>query len=160
MFQERIFSGKVLVPCVAIILVLLWAATSRGLINPHVEPANCESCHVKIPSQEEAERGDYFLLKETIDSTCHICHEYTCCKVGSLHEKERNHPSNIDRWDRNKVAEPKTLPLFDGYITCSTCHYHRKPEGGDYKMIRILKKNVLGDLRNWEGLCVDCHIKL
>lgn len=131
------------------------AAYAAGLINPHVEPAQCGSCHTRVPTDEEAAQGKYLLLKEGIDETCEICHPYTCCAVGSLHEKEHNHPSNINRWDTTKFRRPKTLPLFDGYITCDTCHFHRVPKENSYKLVRIAV--VTQTLHDWAGLCRDCH---
>lgn len=53
------------------------------------------------------------------------------------------------------MTVPATLPLCDGYITCLTCHYRDKPEGADYKRIRIVK--IKGDQADWAGLCRDCH---
>lgn len=131
-------------------LLLVLASTSGSIINPHIKPEPCDSCHTKIPSPED---NELFLLKDSIDETCHVCHEKTCCKPGSLHGS--NHPSNIRDWDWKVMKRPKTLPLFDGYITCSTCHMHSKPEGKSYKMVRIVKVNDTGV--NWTGLCIDCH---
>lgn len=121
--------------------------------NPHVEPAECPACHVKVPTADDGERGDYFLTRDTIDDTCHICHEYGCCKPGSLHGN--NHPSNINSWDWKLFRRPKTLPLFGGYITCDTCHFHREAQGNAYKLVRIVK--VEGKKADWAELCRDCH---
>lgn len=140
----------------SLLLTVVSAPAARGVMNPHIEPASCPSCHTKAPTAEETAAGDYFLIKETIDDTCHMCHEYSCCKPGSLHEKKRNHPSNIDRWDRSKFREPKTLPLHSGFITCNTCHFHREAQGNSYKLVRIVKVN---DKKvDWTELCVDCHV--
>lgn len=137
------------------VVVLAAAASSvQGLVNPHVEPANCPSCHTRAPTAEEGQAGDYFLTKETIDDTCHVCHEYSCCKPSSLHGQ--NHPSNINTWDRTLFRRPKTLPLFDGYIMCDTCHFHRNAQGTTYKLVRIVK--VDGKKIDWTELCVDCHV--
>ncbi len=152
---EKVF---VYVICSAFILLIMAGSLDsvRGLLNPHVPPESCDSCHLKIPTEDEAGSGEYFLLKDTIDATCHVCHEYACCNVGSLHEKHRNHPSNIRNWDTEFAREPKKLPLHNGYITCNTCHLHRKNESGDYKMVRIVK---IGNSKiDWTELCADCHV--
>jgi hypothetical protein len=131
-------------------LLLVLASKSSSIINPHIKPEPCDSCHTKIPSPED---NEFFLLKDSIDETCHVCHEKTCCKPGSLHGA--NHPSNIRDWDWKVMKRPKTLPLFGGYITCSTCHLHSKPEGKSHKMVRIVKVDDTGI--DWDGLCLDCH---
>jgi len=59
----------------------------------------------------------------------------------------KNHPSNTNRWNREEMTVPTTLPLYDGYITCLTCHYRNKPEGADYKRVRMVK--VKGDRVDW-----------
>lgn len=140
-----------------IILTIAGLATSAvGLLNPHIKPEPCESCHRKIPTDEEARDGDYFLLKDTIDATCHICHEYACCKVGSLHEKNRNHPSDIDSWNSDIARKPKNLPLYNGFITCNTCHLHTKHDGEGYKLVRIVEITTMKN--DWTELCKDCHV--
>ena len=136
-----------------ILFLAVAAVSARGVMNPHVEPATCSSCHTKVPTDEEGQAGDYFLIKETIDDTCEVCHPYTCCDIGSLHEKEHNHPSNIRTWNRN--SGPRTLPVFSGYITCATCHFHRAAQGNDYKLVRIVK--IDENKIDWSGLCHDCH---
>ncbi len=139
-----------------VLLLAVLAASARGVVNPHIEPASCPSCHTKVPTTEEGQAGDYFLLKDTIDDTCESCHPYKCCEVGSLHEKNRNHPSNINTWDTKLFRRPRTLPLFNGYITCDTCHFHREAQGKEYKLVRIVK--VDGTFKDWTGLCTDCHL--
>jgi len=138
----------------AAVLLFFASLRSGAVINPHVKPEPCESCHTKIPTAADGDRGEYFLLKESIDETCHVCHEKTCCKPGSLHGS--SHPSNIDRWDREKFRKPKTLPLHNGFITCNTCHMHSKPDGPSFKMVRIVK--IDGKKIDWSDLCTDCHV--
>jgi hypothetical protein len=140
-----------LVPLLFGLMVL--ASPSGSIVNPHTKPEACDSCHTKIPSKDD---NEFFLLKDSIDETCHVCHEKTCCKPGSLHGI--NHPSNIRDWDWDIMRRPKTLPLFDGHITCSTCHLHSKPEGESYKMVRIVEMD--GKRIDWTGLCIDCHQKI
>ncbi len=126
------------------------------IIDPHIEPAQCQSCHKETPTEEDIDSGDYLLLTDSIDATCHICHPYDCCRIYAL--KGHNHPSNVGEWDTENFTEPKTLPLFDGLITCNTCHYHRKAQidGGDYFMVRMVKVGL--DTIDWTALCLDCHI--
>jgi len=143
-----------LVSLITVLVAFAAASSPRAGDNPHVEPAACPSCHTKAPTVEQGQAGDYYLVKDTIDDTCHVCHEYGCCKPGSLHGG--NHPSNINSWDRNLFRRPRTLPLYDGYITCDTCHFHREAQGNVYKLVRIVK--VDGQKANWTDLCRDCHV--
>ncbi len=146
--------GLLLVSILAALAFVVTVEKSPALVNPHIPPDPCDACHTKVPTAEQAKAGEYQLLKDNIDDLCHICHEATCCKPGSLHGG--NHPSNINTWDRKKFREPKTLPLFDGYITCETCHTHRRPEGPQYKLVRIVK--IDGKKIDWTELCTDCHV--
>lgn len=141
--------------CLVVVAVLTTVSfhDSHGVLNPHIKPEPCASCHTKVPTEADTRMGDYFLLKDGIDDTCHVCHETTCCKPGSLHAG--NHPSNIDRWDRKLFRRPRTLPLYNGFITCSTCHLHTRPDGPSFKMIRIVK--IDGKRIDWTELCKDCH---
>jgi len=141
--------------CFLLVMLRAGVPTAVTIINPHEEPASCGSCHAKVPTAQDAENGDYFLLAETIDGTCHICHPYDCCRIGAL--TGHNHPSNVDKWDVEKFTEPKTLPLFEGLITCNTCHYHRKNDvpGQDYKLVRQVEVKL--DSVDWTRLCSDCH---
>jgi hypothetical protein len=132
-----------------LILFILFASVSMSLSdlsNPHLrEGCTWGSCHIEDPLG-----GDILLLGESIDHTCCICHTEKC----SLTEGT-NHLSNIDQWDKNEFESPTSLPLYDGYITCMTCHYRSKPQGADYKMVRIV--TLEGAQITWEDLCRDCH---
>ena len=145
---------RYLLICVLAAAVLLATSPdSRALLNPHIKPEPCESCHTKVPTEADGRVGDYFLLKDSIDDTCTVCHEKTCCKVGTLHHFE--HPSNVDRWDTTRFKAPKTLKLYGGFITCSTCHVHSIPNGESFKMVRLAHRD--GMRIEWVRLCRDCH---
>ncbi|UCF31874.1 MAG: hypothetical protein JSV26_05585 [bacterium] len=114
--------------------------------NPHPRsPCAWDSCHAKDPAE-----GDILLLKKSIDETCCFCHTEKCSYTEGM-----NHLSNVDQWDRNEFVRPKSLPLYDGFITCMTCHYRIKPQGVDYRMVRIVA--IEDDNVTWEELCRDCH---
>ena len=132
---------------------VLPTAPVLGNVDPHQDPADCDSCHTGIPDEEQAESGEYLLKEESIDATCHLCHPYDCCRINSL--KGHNHPSNVSEWDVDNFTEPRSLPLHEGYITCNTCHYHLRPDGPDYKMVRMVKIKL--DKVDWSELCADCH---
>lgn len=122
-----------------------------GIQSPHGGPTSCPSCHTAVPTPEDAGAGRYSLRGGSIDETCCICHVAKCKPLAG----KKNHPSNTNRWNRAELKVPATLPLYDGYITCLTCHYRNRPEGADYKRIRLVK--IMGDRVDWSGLCRDCH---
>ena len=98
---------RYLLLCVLAAAVLLAASTdSRALLNPHIKPEPCESCHTKVPTEADGSAGDYFLLKDSIDDTC---------------------------------------------------HFHTKPDGSSFKMVRIVK--IDGKMIDWTNLCRDCHME-
>ena len=140
--------------CVVSIFVLVRPQTAFSIIDPHKKPESCLSCHISIPDDKALAAGNYMLLKDSIDDTCHTCHEYDCCKAFSL--SGHNHPSDVDQWDRKKFKEPKTLPLYEGLITCSTCHVHLMTDEPGYKMVRLVSVGL--DKVDWSRLCLDCHL--
>lgn len=140
-----------------VFLTAVWTNSwSLDIVDPHEEPATCSSCHTAVPTSEQAKNDEYFLLADGIDNTCHICHPYDCCRIYAL--KGHNHPSNVGEWDVENFTEPRTLPLFDGLITCNTCHFHRKKQvtADDYFMVRLVHVGL--DSVDWTALCHDCHI--
>ena len=130
-------------------LLLLFLPVSIGLsdqTNPHLkDPCSWSGCHTVDPAG-----GSVVLIGESIDGTCCRCHTEKCDLSQGV-----NHLSNVDRWDREEFRRPQSLPLYGGYITCATCHYRFKPQGADYKLVRIY--TVRGQSVTWEGLCRDCH---
>lgn len=149
--------AAVVFPVLLIFVMTCWAghAGAVEIIDPHAEPAKCSSCHSENPTEEDVLSDEYRLLADTIDETCHICHPYDCCRINSL--KGHNHVSNVGKWDVEKFTEPENLPLFDGMITCNTCHYHRMEDipGLNYRMVRLAEVTL--ESVNWTRLCSDCH---
>ena len=132
-----------------LILFILFASVSMNISdvsNPHPsEGCTWNSCHTEDPFG-----GNILLLGESIDGTCCICHTEKCTLTQGT-----NHISNIDQWNKDEFKNPGSLPLYNGFITCMTCHYRTKPQGADYKMVRIVTLD--GDRISWAELCVDCH---
>lgn len=140
---------------VFLVALAIHTVSAQENIDPHDnDPANCIRCHTRIPTPEEAADDEWFLVRDTIDGTCHLCHPYDCCRINSL--KGHNHPSNVNRWDVEDFTEPRNLPLHQGLITCNTCHYHLRPSGEDHRMVRIVRITLRGV--DWSALCLDCHV--
>ncbi len=144
----RYLSGVVVA---LLILSLPCRAGEAEVISPHMKPSTCTACHTKVPTADEASAGSYSLRGNSIDETCCLCHVTKCKPI----EGRKNHLSNINRWNREEMRAPATLPLYDGYITCLTCHYREMPEGENYKRVRIV--TIRGGKADWTGLCRDCH---
>lgn len=143
-------------------LMLCGVPGAFAVANPHIDSSDnssCLSCHV--PGFEAARPGEYTMLEATIDAVCLTCHVKTeCCLVGQKHMDGlfigRSHASDLDAADIRREFRPKTLPLQDGRMTCNTCHYHRRPEGRDYKLVRLVDFTPEGVA--WTRLCLDCHV--
>lgn len=132
-------------------LLLLPGTTRANGINPHFGEGGCLACHSKTPSTLEAQAGQYFLLRESIEETCGICHELS---NGQGSHTITSHPTGI-RLTRAQ-SQPSTLPLSAGYITCKTCHHCIARETDPtFALLRISINGPLDDERT--ELCKQCH---
>lgn len=136
----------------ALFVCLSFPLAASALDNPHESMDACPACHSAIPSLEDAEAREFRLLQGTIDATCKACHADFTCALGL---GKVVHPSGIEEWDRVVCDGPKTLPLHEGKITCATCHYHLKPVGADFKMVR--KATFYEGNVDLTAFCGDCH---
>ena len=118
------------------------------IVNPHLQPDSCLSCHTKVPSAAEVSAGNYFFIGETIDDTCGSCH---LSHVGA----ENDHHPDTGDWERNRYPDPEILPLKNGKITCITCHFCLAPDDPTVHLLRKVAHR--GDL-DWSELCRDCHV--
>jgi hypothetical protein len=127
----------------------VWAAPVT--CNPHTsaDRESCLSCHTVIPVADDAACGVFRLTRDTVDETCRCCHRQVVCALGP---DRVEHLSDAETWN---CQGPKTLPLNDGRITCTTCHYRMKPEGGDYKMVRNVA--LVDGKPDFTKFCADCH---
>lgn len=140
----------------AVLLALLIPSGGLAIDNPHLGEGRCNSCHLKVPAAGPDGKLDYNFLAEDIDPTCMVCHSQECCTIAKPHQT--NHPSGIDRWDKEKYGTPTKLPLSNGSITCVTCHFWRRannPSAQDYKLVRIVEISTRSI--DWTKLCADCH---
>lgn len=99
--------------CLLLCPAFVQAKDEEEVINPHFTGKHCEECHVSAPQP-----GDKNLkLKFGGDdiAMCNSCHEKENVK-GELH------PVGIAPSVGEAVTIPKELPLYDGKVTCRTCH--------------------------------------
>ncbi|MBI4649909.1 hypothetical protein HY745_01155 [Candidatus Desantisbacteria bacterium] len=98
-------------------------------MNPHSkikEERKCMFCHI-VPPNEDDDSPETVKIKTSIRLLCIRCHS------------DRPHPSNFKHLIRPAMVIPKTYPLDDGFITCTTCH---DPHMGELK---FKKKKKRGD---------------
>ena len=147
-------------------LMLAGALEAFAVTNPHIDTADsssCLLCHVPGFETADTDAGDFALLEETIDALCLTCHvKAECCVIGQKHMGGifigYSHPSDLDARQVRREYLPKTLPLQAGTLTCNTCHFHRRPEGRDYKLVRLVE--FTDDGVEWRNLCEDCHMDM
>ena len=144
-------------------LLVFFFRPSLSLVNPHDpdDPDRCRSCHADEIQGVKTVGYDPYLLKDSVDEVCLICHKKRdCCIIGQEHlEKlvigKHTHPSDLSSRKVSRENLPKTLPLQDGKITCNTCHSHDRKESNEYKLLRLVVVNRTGV--DWTPLCADCH---
>ncbi|HEY5997392.1 MAG TPA: hypothetical protein VIU29_10245 [Candidatus Deferrimicrobiaceae bacterium] len=130
----------------------LFATPVFAAVNPHISMDACPACHTAIPSPEDVLVEEFRLTRPTIDETCRTCHPVTACALGLGLVV---HPSGIRTWNTAVCNGPKSLPLYEGKIGCATCHFHLKPVGEDFKMVRNV--TFLDGQPEFTRLCADCH---
>jgi hypothetical protein len=149
----------------AFFAVLLQAVCALAIMNPHDEnvASRCLSCHTREMGLATATPGSPFLLRDSIDGLCLICHlKQDCCTIGQNHSAQPgyigvSHPSDLDVRSIRRASRPKTLPLQNDRITCYTCHLHDRQKPADYKLVRLVRIKATGV--DWSALCHDCHVE-
>jgi len=102
-----------------VFMLLIVSVAKQGLaavdniIDPHFTGKDCEVCHHAIPKQGQKD----FMLKFGNDdiAMCNSCHDKEYLR-GDLH------PVGLKPLKEGLVKVPDTLPLYDGKVTCRTCH--------------------------------------
>jgi len=159
--RSRIFPGVTRIACLVVWLALVAGPAASAVTDPHLDTSDGSSClFCHFPGFQSAAPGEETLLEPTIDAVCLTCHVKTeCCTIGQKHVDPLfigySHPSDLDGADIRSTSRPKTLPLQNGRMTCNTCHFHRRPEGRDYKLVRLVDYTANGV--EWTRLCQDCH---
>lgn len=128
-------------------------ALKSGRIRPHYQVSLCRSCHAAMP---RAPRGapDAQLLPEIPlreadpNRLCNRCHESGLSKANA-------HPIRAVS-DRIRERLPPDWPLFNGSLTCITCH-----TAGDSPYFDAANPNFLrgGPYENRNDICWQCHLQ-
>lgn len=123
-------------------------------IDPHDSPDGCLVCHIAVPGPEDAAEKRYHLVANSIDETCNRCHAESACALGV---NRTAHPSSLLMWDSriHTGPHPRTLPLHEGRIVCTTCHYRTRQADEGYRMVR--KAAWYDGQPDLTAFCADCH---
>jgi hypothetical protein len=137
-----------------LLLVAVPAAVSLAFANPHRSPEGCRSCHIAVPTPDEAAAEWNHLVSSTIEGTCRRCHANTACLLGV---NQVPHASGISVLGSGygSLPVPRTLPVHDGKIACTTCHNMQKSDDDSYRMLR--KVAWRDGSPDFTAFCADCH---
>ncbi len=82
------------------------------IIDPHFTGKDCDVCHDGVPVPG---RKDFKLKFKNDIEMCNSCHQ-TEYVQGDLHDSDIVPPDNLS------ICIPEEMPLYDGKVTCRTCH--------------------------------------
>jgi predicted CXXCH cytochrome family protein len=119
---------------VALLPLLFAAGYARAEANPHYGAVVCTACHV--------DEEDYELREEDPTLLCNRCHEG--------HRRMRDHHPlrTVDQ----SITLPEDWPLYEGKLTCLTCHVPSHEENIGLHMF------LRGDNhKGREKFCFHCH---
>jgi len=128
-------------------------ALLSGRIRPHYQVSLCRSCHTEMPRLPRGFPGaqrlaEIPLREENPTRLCNRCHESGLSKANA-------HPI---RAVSEKIRErmPADWPLFEGSLTCITCH-----TAGDSPFFDPANPNFLrgGPYENRNDICWRCHLR-
>jgi predicted CXXCH cytochrome family protein len=140
----------VLVLCLGVCKNFALAEDSKQVINPHWTGKYCEECHVdKKPQQHNAPLkfgGDPIQL-------CNRCHTKAFVTI-------EIHPVNVPVADEMKHRIPTTWPLYNGKLSCLTCHDAIPQTYNDFPVKWTNPRFLRGaPYQNKVDFCLTCHPK-
>ena len=122
---------------------------TETLIDPHFTGKNCDVCHSALPEVMSTDKKLKF--KGDDIAMCNSCHDREYLR-GDLH------PVGIMPGATSAVTIPAEFPLFNGRLTCRTCHQVylqcvEKP-AAQYENLYFLRG---GPYEKTVDLCFKCH---
>jgi len=122
-----------------IFLALIFIMPQKAAGHNFIGKVGCFECHEKLPLGDSA-----LHLRTDIEKVCMKCHNL---------EKRLSHPVNVVP----KEVVPMDLPLYQGKVTCVTCH--------DVHMSAVnkltgKKTHYLRRVSKGKNFCYSCHAKL
>ncbi len=128
-------------------------ALKSGRIRPHYQVSLCRACHTVMPlaprGSPGAQRLSEIPLREADPNRlCNRCHESGMSKANA-------HPI-LAVPDKIKERMPADWPLFEGSLTCMTCH-----TAGDSPFFDPANPNFMrgGPYENRNDICWRCHLR-
>jgi hypothetical protein len=122
-------------------------------VRPHFMKAFCEACHTVRPKAMKGSPDAQPLSEIPLRSTnpnelCNRCHESGLSK-SNAHPLKKIEGKYVDR-------VPKDWPLYNGELTCLTCH-----TGGDSPVFDPDNPNFLrgAPYTNRNDVCWKCHVQ-
>ncbi len=117
-------------------------------INPHWTGTFCLTCHDKVPKKGEKPT---FLFDGDITLVCNRCHETEEATADI-------HPVDMAPPDNDFVQVPKKFPLWNGVVTCTTCHdLSTQTEINDKERRRNPLFLRYGPYETRNDICFSCH---
>jgi len=126
--------------------IYLSLALASDRINPHWKNVMCISCHFGEPTD-----GNPMLMSGNDRSAvCDRCHN------GRFARRDI-HP--VGMTPSSEVVIPPEMPLYDGLVTCVTCHDSSLQEGGEGRFsVRNVNPDFLrGGYTVRNEFCFRCH---
>jgi hypothetical protein len=116
--------------------------------NPHGDAALCTACHTSAAGGKGAVR-----FNGNASQLCRSCHD-------GRHAVREGHPSDLSPGDEIAKRIPSDLPLYDGMLTCLSCHDvvlrctpEQSASGANRNFLRGVAK-VAG-----VAFCFRCHVE-
>ena len=128
-------------------------ALKSARVRPHFMKAFCEACHTVRPKLPKGAPGaqklaEIPLRSEDPNQLCNRCHESGLSKANA-------HPIKLVT-GVYKDRVPKDWPLYNGTLTCMTCH-----TGGDSPVFDRENPNFLrgAPYKTRNEICWKCHVQ-
>ena len=131
----------------AILLVLSSSCGLRHSINPAAshkpKHSACVTCHRTVDPSADGPAGDVFPQGSEPADFCLDCHHYSA----------NHHPVDVQPKALSSKGTLSSFPLYDGKITCLTCHVAHVGPGLEEPR-KLLRGGPYADRRD---ICFRCH---
>ncbi|WP_169311140.1 cytochrome c3 family protein [Thermodesulfatator indicus] len=128
-------------------LIFASAAKAQKIFTPKHDKIDCIACH---KSDYHGKPTKELIYGGNVIKICQKCHQQVM-----------KHPTAIKVKNRTIIFSLMKLPLYNGKITCTTCHQIHLRENVDYllRSKNFLRHNrdILPNLNLYSVLCVACH---
>ena len=127
------------------------ARAAENIIDPHFTGRDCDVCHTTVPEPGQTAVNLKFGGDDV--ALCNSCHEKDTVPSDL-------HPVGVTAARTAAITVPEGLPLYDGAVTCRTCHdvylQCRESPRKHFENIDFLRG---GPYPKTSDLCFRCHSK-